>query len=137
MKIDDCKLIQLPKINDHRGNLSFMEGGQHIPFDIKRVFYVYDIPSGECRGAHAHYDLHQFIICLSGGLNVNLDDGCTQRMVCLNKPWVGLHIPPMIWASEGDFNPGTVYLVLTSDIYRPESYIREYENFMKEVRARA
>lgn len=133
MFVDDCRLIDLPKITDHRGNLTFLEGSRHVPFDIKRVFYIYDIPSGEDRGAHAHYDLHQFIICLSGGLDVHLDDGHKQKTVKLNRPWIGLHIPPRIWASERDFNPNTVYLVLTSDVYRPESYIHDYDEFLKEV----
>ncbi len=133
MSLNDCRLIELPKIADYRGNLTFIEGMNHIPFEIKRVFYIYDIPSGENRGAHAHYDLHQFIICLSGGLNVYLDDGKAKRTVHLNRPWFGLHIPPMIWASEGDFDPGTVYLVLTSDVYRPEGYIRDYDLFLREV----
>jgi len=136
MPIDNCRLIELPKIKDHRGNLTFIEGARQVPFDIKRVFYIYDIPSGEDRGAHAHFDLHQFIICLSGGLNIYLDDGHEKWTVHLNRPWVGLHIPPMIWASEGDFDPGTVYLVLTSDVYRPESYIRDYDVFINEVKSR-
>lgn len=136
MNIDDCRLIELPKIRDNRGNLTFLESDRHIPFEIKRVFYVYDIPSGEDRGAHAHHDLHQFIICLSGGLDVKLDDGTRQRTVHLNRPWIGLHIPPMIWASEGNFDPNTVYVVLASDYYRAESYIRDYDDFMQEVRNR-
>jgi hypothetical protein len=134
MGVDACRMIDFPKISDHRGNLTFIEGSHHIPFDIKRVFYVYDIPSGEERGAHAHYDLHQFIVCLSGGLNIYLDDGKQKQTIHLNRPWKGLHIPPMIWASEGDFDPGTVYLVLTSDVYRAESYIRDYNQFLNEVR---
>ena len=134
--IDDCQIIDLPKIFDHRGNLTFLEGQNHIPFDIKRVFFIYDIPSGEDRGAHAHYDLHQFIICLSGSLDVHLDDGRNQRTVHLNRPWMGLHIPPMIWASEGNFDPNSVYLVLASEVYRAESYIRDYEEFVSEVKNR-
>lgn len=132
--VDDCRLIDLPKIRDHRGNLTFLEGNRHIPFDIKRVFYVYDIPSGEDRGAHAHHNLHQFIICLSGSLDVHLDDGREQRTVHLNRPWIGLHIPPMIWASEGNFDPNTVYVVLASEVYRAESYIRDYEEFLQLAR---
>lgn len=136
MHIDDCRLIELPKIQDNRGNLTFLESNRHIPFETKRVFYVYDIPSGEDRGAHAHYDLHQFIVCLSGSLDVKLDDGTRQRTVHLNRPWIGLHVPPMIWASEGNFDPNTVYVVLASDYYQVESYIRDYDVFMKEVRNR-
>ena len=134
MSLNDCKFIELPKIADYRGNLTFLEGDNHIPFPIKRVFYIYDIPSGTDRGAHAHHDLHQFIICLSGGLKVYLDDGKEKRTVHLNRPWFGLHVPPMIWASEGDFDPGTVYVVLASDTYRADSYIRDYDHFLKEVK---
>lgn len=129
-KVDDCKLIQLPKIQDHRGNLTFLEGENHIPFQIRRVFYIYDIPSGQQRGAHAHHSLHQFLICLSGGLDVQLDDGEEKRTIHLNRPWMGLHIPPMIWASEGEFDPGTVYLVLASDYYDESDYYRDYESFV-------
>lgn len=130
MALSDCKLIELPKIADERGNLTFLEGDNHVPFAIKRVFFIYDIPSGTDRGAHAHYDLHQFIVCLSGGFSVYLADGKGTRTVHLNRPWFGLHVPPMIWASEGDFDPGTVYMVLASDVYKSESYIRDYDLFM-------
>lgn len=128
--------MELPKIADYRGNLTFLEGDNHIPFPIRRVFWVYDIPSGTDRGAHAHYDLHQFLICLSGGLKVYLDDGKEKRTVHLNRPWMGLHVPPMIWASEGDFDPGTVYIVLASEAYSAKSYIRDYDHFIREVNAR-
>jgi hypothetical protein len=134
MEIDPCRLIELPKIKDNRGNLAFLEGNEHIPFEIKRIFYIFDIPTGQDRGAHAHYDLHQFILCLSGGLDVDLDDGTRRHTVRLNRPWVGLHIPPMVWASEGNFDPNTVYLVMASDIYRPDSYIRDYARFLEEVK---
>jgi len=136
LSLIDCRLVELPKIADYRGNLTFLEGDNHIPFSIKRVFYIYDIPSGTDRGAHAHNDLHQFLICLSGGMKVYLDDGKEKRTVHLNRPWMGLYVPPMIWASEGDFDPGTVYVVLASDVYRPESYIRDYEHFLREVKNR-
>ena len=132
-RIDQCQLADLPKIHDARGNLTFLENGRHVPFEIKRVFFVYDAPCGENRGAHAHHELHQFLICLSGGLTVHLDDGSEKRDIRLNRPWVGLHIPPMIWASEGDFDHGTVYLVLTSDFYKPEGYIRDYDEFLAEA----
>jgi len=135
MPIEQCRLIELPKIHDHRGNLTFLESERHIPFEIKRLFYVYDIPSGEDRGAHAHFDLHQFIVCLSGSLDVRLDDGHEKRTVHLNRPWIGLYVTPMIWASEGNFDPNTVYVVMASDVYRAESYIRDYEIFVKEIAA--
>lgn len=125
----DCEIIHLPKIQDYRGNLTFLEEERHIPFPIKRVFYVYDIPSGQVRGAHAHHTLHEFVICLSGGLDVMLDDGANKREVHLNRPWMGLHIPPMMWAAQGNFYPGTVYLVLASDYYDEADYIRDYDSF--------
>ena len=130
--IDDCKIIQLPKINDPRGNLTFIEGSNHILFDIKRVFYLYDVPTGEDRGAHAHYNLHQFIICLSGSFDVAVDDGDTKKIIHLNRPWKGLHIPPMIWAAEVSFDPGTVCLVLASNRYQEEDYIRDYNQYLNE-----
>src|SRR5689334_11079990 len=127
--VESCRIINLPKVSDPRGNLTFVEGeaGKHIPFELRRVFYVYDIPSGQNRGAHAHKTLHEFIICLSGGLDVYLDDGQSKRTVHLNRPWFGLHVPPMIWASEGEFDPGTVYLILASDKYDADDYLRDYD----------
>ncbi len=131
--IDDCTVIQLPKISDPRGNLTFIEGNKHIPFDIKRVFYLYDVPTEENRGAHAHKELHQFLICLSGSFDVALDDGNIQKTIHLNRPWAGLHIPPMIWAAEINFDPGTVCLVLTSDLFEEADYIRSYDDFLSIV----
>jgi hypothetical protein len=130
MGLEQCRVIEFPKIADHRGNLTFIEESRHVPFDVKRVFYVYDIPSGESRGAHAHKTLHQVLICLSGGLEVHLDDGVNRQTVHLNRPWLGLYIPPMTWASEGDFDSGTVYLVLTSDFYNEADYVRDYDEFL-------
>lgn len=135
--VDDCVLVQLPKVQDHRGNLTFLEEERHVPFAIRRVFYIYDIPSGQQRGAHAHKELHQFLICLSGGLDVTLDDGHTQRTVHLNRPWLGLHIPPMIWAAEGNFDPNTVYLVLASALYDEGDYYRDYDTFLAAARDEA
>jgi len=127
----------LLKITDHRGNLTVVEGGRDVPFEIRRVFYVYDAPCATDRGAHAHWTLQQFIICLSGGLDVRLDDGFVRRTVHLNRPWQGLYIPPMTWASEGNFDTGTVYLVLASEHYNEADYIRDYETFLAAVRAKA
>jgi dTDP-4-dehydrorhamnose 3,5-epimerase-like enzyme len=135
MGIEDCKLIELPKITDPRGNLTFIEGGRHAPFEIKRVFYLYDVPTAEDRGAHAHKKLHQLLICLAGSFDVYLDDGKENRTVHLNRPWRGLHIPPMIWASEINFDPGSVCLVLASDYYSEADYYREYEEFLTAVKA--
>lgn len=135
--VDSCTIIDLPKISDPRGNLTFVEGGEHVPFEIRRVFYLYDVPTGTDRGAHAHRALHQFLICLSGSFDVALDDGRAQRTVHLNRPWQGLHVPPMIWASEVNFDPGSVCLVLASDLYNEADYIRDYDTFIDASRARS
>jgi dTDP-4-dehydrorhamnose 3,5-epimerase-like enzyme len=129
MTIDQCNLVDLPKIVDSRGNLTFVEQQNHVPFEIKRVFYLYDIPTAESRGAHAHRELHQFLICLSGSFDVELFDGNETKTVHLNRPWIGLHIPPMIWASEVNFDPGSICLVLTSDVYSESDYIRDISDF--------
>jgi dTDP-4-dehydrorhamnose 3,5-epimerase-like enzyme len=136
MRLTDCKLIELPKISDPRGSLTFIEGGKHLPFTIKRVFYLYDVPTGEDRGAHAHKRLHQFLICLSGSFDVALDDGYKKNTVHLNRPWKGLHIPPMIWASEINFDPGSVCLVMASDHYDESDYIRNYSEYISQARAK-
>jgi dTDP-4-dehydrorhamnose 3,5-epimerase-like enzyme len=128
--INDCRVVELPKVSDPRGNLTFVEGNNHIPFDIKRVFYLYDVPTEESRGAHAHRKLHQFLICLSGSFDVSLDDGELQTTVHLNRPWKGLHVLPMIWAAEINFDPGSVCLVLASDSYSEDDYIRDYAEFL-------
>jgi hypothetical protein len=132
--VEDCELLSLPKVNDPRGKLTFVEGGRHVPFEIKRVFYLYDVPTEEGRGAHAHRTLHQFIICLSGSFDVQLDDGVAQKSVHLNRPWQGLHIPPMIWAAEVRFDAGSICLVLASDLYNESDYIRDYAVFQRESR---
>ena len=128
--INNCKIIDLPKISDPRGNLTFIEGGRNIPFEIKRIFYIYDVPTASDRGAHAHKSLHQFLICLSGSFDVEIDDGHEKKVIHLNRPWKGLHIPPMVWASEINFDPGTVCLVLTSDFYDEADYIRNYDEYL-------
>ena len=132
--LEKCKTIDLPKISDPRGNLTFIEGNKHVPFDIKRVFYLYDVPTGEDRGAHAHRKLHQFLICLSGSFDVELDDGVGKKREHLNRPWKGLHIPPMIWASEVNFDPGSVCLVLASELYNAADYYRDYDEFLADAK---
>lgn len=129
--LDDCRVIDLPKITDARGNLTFVEGNHHVPFDIRRVFYLYDVPTAESRGAHAHREQHQFLVCLSGSFDVELDDGGGRRTVHLNRPWKGLHVPPSIWAAEVNFDANTVCLVLASDAYRESDYIRDYREFLQ------
>jgi hypothetical protein len=132
--VERCRLIEFPKIVDVRGNLSFIEGARHVPFAIKRIFYLYDVPTAESRGAHAHKALQQVVICLSGSFDVALDDGVQQRQVHLNRPWQGLYIPPMIWAAEVNFDPGSVCLVLASELYSEVDYYREYETYVDAVR---
>jgi dTDP-4-dehydrorhamnose 3,5-epimerase-like enzyme len=131
MGIDDCKLMQLPKITEPRGNLTVVESGAHLPFEFKRIFYVYDIPTGTDRGAHAHKTLHQFVLCVSGSFDVTLDDGFSTKTVHLNRPWLGLHIPPLIWAAEVNFDPGSVLLVLASNHYDQDDYVRDYGEFLR------
>ena len=128
--IASCKLIELPKIADPRGMLTFVENSKHIPFDIKRIFYLYDVPTGESRGAHAHKTLQQFLICLSGSFDVAIDDGSSKDVIHLNRPWHGLYIPPMIWAAEINFDPGSICLVLTSNEFDETDYYRNYDDFL-------
>ena len=132
--IDDCRLIPLPKISGPRGNLTFVEFGRHVPFAPKRVFYLYDVPAGQSRGAHAHRELHQVIVALGGGFDVLLDDGGGRRTVHLASPAEGLYIPPMIWSAESNFAPGSVCLVLASEFYDEAEYIRDYGAYLAAVR---
>lgn len=135
MDVDNCRLLSLPKITDIRGNLTFVEATRHVPFEIKRVFYLYDVPTAESRGAHAHKTLQQVIICLSGSFDVLLDDGRTQKRVHLNRPWQALYLPPLIWGAEVNFDPGSVCLVLASDVYNESDYYRDYDAYCKAVQA--
>jgi dTDP-4-dehydrorhamnose 3,5-epimerase-like enzyme len=131
--VHDCKVIDLGKIENDRGNLTVVQSLETVPFDIKRVFYLYDIPGGEARGAHAHKECHQFLVAASGSFEVVLDDGYEKRTVYLNRPFKGLHIPPGIWAAEQEFSSGAVCLVLASEPYDEADYIREYEDFLRFV----
>jgi hypothetical protein len=127
----NCTVIGLPKIKEPSGNLTFVENCRDLPFDIKRVFYLYDIPGGESRGAHAHHECHQFLVAVSGAFSVLLDDAENTRSVELNRPYIGLHIPPGIWASELNFSSGAVCLVLASHAYNENDYIRDFEDFKR------
>ena len=129
----DCQVIDLGKIENDKGNLTVVQSQETVPFDIKRVFYLYDIPGGEARGAHAHKECHQFLVAASGSFEVVLDDGHEKRTVYLNRPFKGLHIPPGIWAAEQEFSSGAVCLVLASEPYDEADYIREYEDFLRFV----
>ncbi len=125
----DCNLIYLPKIGDRNGSITSINNNSEIPFEVKRVFYLYDVPGGESRGAHAHKKCNQFLIAVSGAFEVLLDDGRVQRQVQLNRPNLGLHIKPGIWASEINFSSGSICLVLVSHEYDEEDYIRDYQEF--------
>lgn len=125
-----CSVFELPKIKNRSGNITPVHNNIEIPFAIQRVFYLYDIPGGESRGAHAHKECHQFLIAASGSFEVLLDDGKTKRIIQLNRPYVGLHIVPGIWASEINFSSGSICLVFASHLYNEADYLRSYEDFL-------
>jgi len=127
----DCEVLDLPKIENRAGNITPIHNNKEIPFTVQRVFYLYDIPGGENRGAHAHKECHQFLVAASGSFEVQLDDGNTKRTVMLNQPYKGLHVPPGIWASEVNFSSGAICLVLASHSYNENDYIRTYNEFLK------
>ena len=127
----DCNLVELPKVKNRAGNITVLENNIEIPFSVKRIFYLYDIPGGESRGAHSHKECHQFLVAASGSFEVLLDDGKVKKTVQLNQPYRGLHIPPGIWASEINFSSGSICLVLASHEYDESDYIRDYEEFLK------
>jgi hypothetical protein len=128
--IDACEIVNLPKHTRINGNLTVVENGVSIPFDVKRVYYLYDIPAGESRGGHAHRCLQQFIIAVSGSFDVVIDDGLQRRTVTLNRPFMGLHIRPGIWRELENFSSGAVCLVLASEHYDEDDYIRDYREFV-------
>ncbi len=127
----DCALLELRRINNRSGNITAIQNQEEIPFDVKRIFYLYDIPGGESRGAHAHKKCHQFLVAASGSFEVQLDDGKVKKTVLLNQPFRGLHIPPGIWASEFNFSSGAICLVLASHNYEENDYLRNYEEFLE------
>ena len=135
MQLSDCRLIDLPKIHDPRGNLTFVEGGEHIPFDIARVYYLYDVPGGANRGAHAHRRLQQFIVAMSGSFDVVLDDGHNTHRFHLNRSYFGLYACPMMWRYLDNFSSGAVCMVLASAKYDEHEYIRDYPQFLSEAGA--
>lgn len=127
--IDNCRIVDFPKVTDYRGNLSFIEENNQIPFQIKRVYYLYDVPSGATRGGHAHRELHQVVIALSGSFDVILDDGLHKRSFFLNRPHYGLYIPPKVWRELENFSSNSVALSLVSEVYNESDYVRDYEEF--------
>jgi hypothetical protein len=132
MSIDRCQIFELPKVHDPRGNLTFIEGGVHVPFDIQRVYYLYDVPGGSERGGHAHKQLQQFIVAMSGSFDIILDDGQNKKRVHMNRSYNGLYVCPMIWRELDNFSSGAVCMVLASTKYAESDYFRDYAEFMKE-----
>lgn len=131
MALEDCRIIELPKIYEPRGNLSFVESNNHIPFSIERVYYVYDVPGGSDRGGHAHKELHQLIIAMSGSFDITLDDGKNKKKFHLARSYYGLYVCPMIWREIDNFSSNSVLMVLASNKYSEEDYYRDYEDFMR------
>ncbi|MES2628608.1 MAG: FdtA/QdtA family cupin domain-containing protein, partial [Bacteroidota bacterium] len=132
--LDEVKLIQLPKFNDERGNLSFIEGGKHIPFAIERLYMIYDVPGGETRGGHAYHTLDECIVALSGSFEVVLSDGNETRRFSLNRSYFGLYVPKLVWRSLENFSTNGLCLILASQPYNEADYIRDFENF-KSIRS--
>lgn len=134
MNLQKCQIKELPRINDPRGNLTFVEANRHIPFDILRVYYLYDVPGGAERGGHAHKALHQLIIAMSGSFDVHLDDGYEKKTVHLNRSYNGLYVCPMIWRDIDNFSSGAVCMVLASNFYDEEDYYRDYHSFIHDTK---
>lgn len=135
MTIDRCQIVDLPRINDPRGNLTFIEAGRHIPFDIRRVYYLYDVPGGSERGGHAHKNLHQLIVAMSGSFDILLDDGVSKKLVHMDRSYYGLYVCPMIWREINNFSSGAVCMVLASDYYDELDYYRNYNEFINDTKS--
>lgn len=133
MPLRDCRIIQLPKITDPKGSLTFVEENRHVPFALKRVFYLYDVPGGAERGGHAMKTCHQLLIAMSGSFDVVLSDGKDRQRIHLNRSYNGLYIPPLVWREMDNFSSGSVCLVLASEYYTEDDYYREYSEFLRAV----
>src|SRR5918999_41652 len=134
MSIEKCRLVDFPKIGNPNGNLTFIESGRHIPFEIKRVYYLYDVPGGAERGGHSHNALHQLIIAMSGSFDVLLDDGYQRKSYHMNRSYYGLYLSPMVWREINNFSSGAVCLALVSAPYDESDYIRDYDTFIAAAR---
>lgn len=130
ISVFDCSVIELPRIQNRAGNITPVHSNLNVPFSIERIFYLYDIPGGEDRGAHAHKECHQFLVAASGSFDIELNDGINKRTITLNRPYYGLHIPPKIWAAEKSFSSGAICLVLASHKYNESDYIRNYNDYL-------
>jgi dTDP-4-dehydrorhamnose 3,5-epimerase-like enzyme len=135
--IENCKLVELPVIHDPQGNLTFIEQRRHVPFEIERVYHTYDVPGGAKRGGHAHRACEELLVAMSGSFEVIVDDGSARDSIRLNRSYVGLYLPPMIWRELVDFSSGSVCMVLASDYYDEDDYIRDYDDFQGAVAAGA
>ena len=135
MGIEDCRIIDLPRIGEPRGNLTFVEGSRHVPFDFRRVYYLYDVPGGASRGGHAHRRLEQFVIAVAGSFDVVVDDGVKRASFFLNRSYYGLYIPTMVWRELENFSSGSVCLVLASDLYDESDYYRDYDEYAEVIRS--
>jgi hypothetical protein len=133
VSVHDCKLLELPVVHNPQGNLTFVEGQRHVPFRIERVYYMYDVPGGATRGGHAHKTLEQLIIAMSGSFEVVVDDGSERKNVILNRSYVGLYLPPMIWRELVNFSSGSVCMALASAYYEEADYYRDYDEFQSAV----
>jgi hypothetical protein len=136
MSLESCQLVNFPKITDPRGNLTFIEGAKHVPFSIRRVYYLYDVPGGAERGGHAHKEMHQLIIAMSGSFDVILDKGSEKRRFHLNRSYYGLYVCPMIWRELDNFSSGSVCLVLASNLYDEGDYYRKYDTYLEALKAK-
>ncbi len=133
-RITDCNIIELPTIKERAGNISIAQNIKDLPFQPVRVFYLYDIPAGEERGAHSHKECHQFLVAASGSFDVLINDGTDKKIINLNRPYYGLHLPPGIWAHELNFSSGAICLVLASHKYDEADYVREYSDYLKHTK---
>ena len=126
----DCHVVDISKVHNKSGNITVVENGSNIPFDVKRVYYLYDVPGGEARGGHAHYELEQYIIAASGSFDVTLDDGNDKKTINLNRPNIAIHIVPGLWRSIDNFSSGSICMVLASHFFNEDDYIRNYEDYL-------
>jgi hypothetical protein len=137
MSVKLCRIIELPRINDPRGNLTYIESERHVPFDLKRIFYLYDVPGGATRAGHALRTCHQFLIASSGSFDVIVDDGVQRERHHLNRSYYGLYIPPLIWREIDNFSSNSICMVLASEFYAENGYYREYDAFVEAVRGQS